>query len=403
MASPGERLISLGAGIPCTSVRVDAAKVVQKAVEARIKEELETGAQFLTYLSTGEGHPEWREEMSKFLSEEYGDPVSSDDLHLTAGATHGLHLAMTLLLEKGSPCFTEEPHYFLAAGAIKDSGILGVPVEMDDDGLSADDLEKKASAYEYTWDKTPSNKPYRGVVYMVPIFHNPTGKCYSPERCRALVAIARKHNLLLFSEDVYNLLYYTGNLPPKRFFFYDNKSDADYVGSVISNGSFSKYLAPGIRIGWYEAPKRAMDCFEKSALLRSGGPVNHFGSGIITSALKLGIQQDFIKKLRAKYAKRVSLFGQVLEERLPSSCSFKLPKGGYFVWIQLPNGVDGIDITKKAETEFNVMVLTGSLFSQTAGFRNCIRLSISAVEDEEIVPGLTAFCDCLTKYLPQKL
>lgn len=129
--------------------------------------------------------------------------------------------------------------------------------------------------------------------------------------CTEIVNIARDFELLVFAEDVYNLLTYPPAVdeqaeaaiivPPRRLFAYDRMDDAAYRGNVISNGTFSKIMSPGIRVGWMEVPPRCRRLLNASGLLRSGGGENNYTSGIVTKLLQLNLAQDLLVENRIVY------------------------------------------------------------------------------------------------------
>lgn len=127
------------------------------------------------------------------------------------------------------------------------------------------------------------------------------------EKCKFLVDVARKLDMIVVCDDVYNLLYYGDDKnPPARLFSYDNPKDEDYKGgNIVSNGSFSKILAPGFRVGWLEAPQRVVTKLKKSGLLQSGGSVNNVMFGIIQSIIELGKMEKhldwYIQVYKVKY------------------------------------------------------------------------------------------------------
>lgn len=117
--------------------------------------------------------------------------------------------------------------------------------------------------------------------------------------CQEIVNIAREFELLVVAEDVYNMLTYEADAKtggaPKRLLAYDRMSDAAYKGNVISNGTFSKILSPGARVGWLEVPPRCMRLLKPSGVMHSGGACNNYTSGIVTSALQLNLVDDILK------------------------------------------------------------------------------------------------------------
>lgn len=127
-----------------------------------------------------------------------------------------------------------------------------VSVKLNKNGVDLDDLEQQLKEKQFKSDK----KEFWAMYYTIPTYHNPTGIHFSPQVCEALVKLARKYDFLISCDDVYNILCYKGMKVQKRLFAYDAKDDADYKGHVISNGSFSKILGPGVRLGWMEVPRR---------------------------------------------------------------------------------------------------------------------------------------------------
>lgn len=138
-----------------------------------------------------------------------------------------------------------------------------VPVKLNDDGVDIDDLERKVLEHKFS---PAHGKMFYGCYYTIPTYHNPTGILFSNEVSKALVSLARKHDFLVVCDDVYNMLHYDDETPPTRLFAHDIDSDLDYKGHVISNGTFSKILAPGTRVGWMECPPRITEEFKNNGV-----------------------------------------------------------------------------------------------------------------------------------------
>lgn len=153
-------------------------------------------------------------------------------------------LILSTLIDLNGVVFVDEVTYMIVLEAIREFPSLKiVPVKLKDDGVDIQDLERKVLEHKFL----PSHgKMFFGCYYTIPAFHNPTGILFSEETCKALVKLARKHELLVVCDDVYNMLYYDDEKAPKRLFEYDCDTDVDFKGNVISNGTFSKILAPGI-------------------------------------------------------------------------------------------------------------------------------------------------------------
>lgn len=165
--------------------------------------------------------------------------------------------------------------------------------------------------------------------------------------------------------------------PPKRLFAYDSFDDADFKGNVISNGTFSKLLAPGVRVGWIEGGPRIVDAFRNCGILKSGGAINNYTSGVICSLIELGLADAQLKKCLETYKLQCDALCEVLDLHLPSSCKYIKPRGGYFIWIKLPEDCDGGALGDYCLEKYKVYAIRGSRFSVENKFKNFIRLSFA--------------------------
>lgn len=202
----------------------------------------------------------FREKLAEFLTRNYQSKVNAADLVVTCGASSGILLVLSTLIDMHGVVFLDEVTYMIVLDALKCFPTLKViPVKLNSDGVDIADLEQKVIEHKFS----PNNdKMFFGLYYTIPTYHNPTGIVFSDEVCNALIKIARKHEFLVVCDDVYNMLYYDDEKAPKRLFEYDVDTDEDFKGNVISNGTFSKILAPGTRIGWIECAPRILQKFE---------------------------------------------------------------------------------------------------------------------------------------------
>ena len=177
----------------------------------------------------------------------------SEDIFITSGATQGLHVILSTLIDFEGYIFVDEVTYMIALDTIKQFYTLNIiPVKLNEDGVDLEMLEKLVQEKQFK----SKNKEFWGMYYTIPTYHNPTGILFSKEVCENLIKLARKYDFLITCDDVYNILYYKDSKAPQRLFAYDNREDTDYKGNVVSNGSFSKILGPGVRLGWLEMPNR---------------------------------------------------------------------------------------------------------------------------------------------------
>ncbi len=203
------------------------------------------------------------------------------------------------------------------------------------------------------------------------------------------MSLSREHEFLLVADEVYHFLSYAGDAP--RPFAADAKS-----GNVISLGSFSKILAPGLRLGWMQTDEKNMQRFIKSGLLDSGGGMNPFTSAIVRQALENGSLDQNISKLRAIYRQRVSIMDDILHQTIPQA-EYSVPKGGYFFWIQLPNRINTMELQQRAK-DFKVGFRPGALFSCQNGMKDHVRLSFVFYEPDQLEQGILRLKRCLENF-----
>ena len=331
------------------------------------------------YLAYGaeQGEEHFRRALAQFLSRSYHLAVNHDHLFITAGASLGLDLISTLFTKPGDTILVEEPTYFLALRIFSDHGLNIVGVPMDAEGLMVDTLEKQLTRYEPV------------LLYTIPTFHNPSSATLSEDRRQHLVQLSNKFNFLIVADEVYHCLSYTEK-PPRPMASYAESN------TVLSLGSFSKILAPGLRLGWIQAAPVLLERFIKCGLLDSGGGLNPFTSGLVRSALELGLQDQHLKHLKAAYSKRMRALTKALTQHLPSFTEFSEPSGGYFVWLKLPDHIDTQKLLLSAQSR-KVSYQPGLKFSHRQGLNNYLRLSFSYYEASQLEKGVQALSAVLKK------
>ena len=348
---------------------------------------------------TGTKH--YRRELSQFLSSHYGAPVNPDQLVLTTGATNGLHLAVSSLVRRGGVVFVENPTYFIALDILKkDLGLEVVPVNMTEDGVDVDSLESKiqSAAGRRKTELEEDDGRYWGLYYSIPTFHNPTGVTFTESVMSRIVEISEKYKVLVICDDVYNLLPYSGQ-PAVRL------KSLDRAGNVLSNGTFSKILCPGVRLGWLEAPPRLVSRLEQSGVLLSGGSQNHWMSGLVANLLETGALSANLTSAIQTYTDRMEAALSVLSQ-LSGDWRVVNPGGGYFLWLSNTTGADLEQFCSWLEREKGVAVLRGSkacpysYLGQNSGgcCRGSLRLSIAYYQREDIVRACNIICEAIREY-----
>ncbi|CAL7944732.1 unnamed protein product [Xylocopa violacea] len=393
---------NLSVGAPGPDLLQHCVGMIKKATDHRLEAEKKEGKYYLFQYGITAGLWECREELAKFLTRRYGDPVKRENLILTCGASHGLQLLLNTVLSPNGVIFVEEVTYMIALDAFKQFPLMRiVPIPMKNDIVDLNAFEKVLAEEKQNGNfLTNEQKIFWAMFYTIPTFHNPTGTTLPPASCKRLVEIARRNSIMVVCDDVYNLLYYGDGFPPRRLFSYDDPTDPEYKGGhVVSNGSLSKILSPAIRFGWIECSPRVANIFKTSGILRSGGAVNHYVSGVVTSLLQLNIQENYLDKLIQIYKERLSVLCSVLDRCLPQCCSYQRPEGGYFVWIHLPLDINGSDFIKWCQKEYKVSAIPGIQFSYLGRSHNFLRLSIGFHRKEVLEAAVKTLCKALLEYI----
>jgi 2-aminoadipate transaminase len=320
-----------------------------------------------------QGNWYFRSALAGFLSEAYNFSVDPDHLFTTTGASQGLDFICRLFTQPGDTVFVENPTYSLALRIFADHRLNVVGLPMDEDGLITEALEERLTR----------ERPV--FLYTIPTFHNPTSRTLSAVRREKLVQLSLDYKFKIVADEVYQLLAYTITPPPPL---------AKYTeyGTVLSLGSFSKILAPGLRLGWIQTHPDLMTKLINNGLIFSGGGLNPFTSAIVQSAIELGLQANQLSRLKKIYSQRKNVLNSALRENLRDLVSFVEPGGGFFTWLRLPQGLDAEKLIPEAN-KHHVNFPPGSNFSPRRELRNYIRLSFAYYEEcdlKEAVKRLAA-------------
>jgi DNA-binding transcriptional MocR family regulator len=295
----------------------------------------------------------------------------------------GLDLLCTLFARSGDTVFVEEPSFFLALRIFTDHHLNIVSLPMDADGLIPEAVEEELSRHRPVF------------LYTVPTFHNPSSITLTAERRRRLVELSRKHDFLIVADEVYHLLNYVGTPPPLPM--------ASFVESntILSLGSFSKIMAPGLRLGWIQSGPRLTKRIARCGLLDSGGGLNPFTSALMRSAIEMGLQQTQLQTLKTAYRKRKIALHHALREYLPDAVEFIEPEGGFFVWLLFPEDVDTKGMLAEARRQ-NVGYLPGVKFSSLGRLKNCARLCFAYFDIPELEEGARRLGKVYRAYLQKR-
>jgi DNA-binding transcriptional MocR family regulator len=287
---------------------------------------------------------------------------------LTGGISQALDFVCGRLARPGDVAFVEEPSYPYSFQIFRDHGLDVVGVPVDAQGMDVAQLERLLAA------KRPR------FVYTIPSFHNPTGRVMDRARRERLVALSREHGFVILADEVYQLLYF-GEPPPPSF------GTLVSQGNVLALGTFSKILAPALRLGWIHGTPEPMKTLLASGALVSGGNFNHFTSHVVRQLMESGELAAFVATLRTRYAERANAMDAALRKHLSGIARWSRPGGGYFFWLELPEGADAGSLeaaSRAAGTGF----LPGTFCSVDGGLKHCLRLSFAHYGVADIHEGV---------------
>lgn len=346
------------------------------------------GPQSLQY-STTEGHRPLREMIARHISR-FSSEVGADNVLITSGSQQALDFVGRLFVNRGDFIVVESPTYVGALQAWNAYGAQYIPVRADEHGMVVDELEAALRV-------GPK------FIYVLPNFQNPSGSTLSLERRMQLIRIADKYGVPIIEDDPYGQLRYEGEHIPSIVALdseYRGPNGGHYSGNVIYLSTFSKLLAPGLRLGWVIAPSEVI---QKLVLSKQAADLHtsSFNQYIAFEAAKGGFLDEHVKLIRATYKERRDVMIEMMEEMFPAGATWRKPQGGMFLWSILPEGMDSAEVLKRA-VEKKVAFVPGEAFHPTGGGRNTMRLNFSYSSPETIREGITRLGNTLKELIADK-
>ena len=306
--------------------------------------------------------------------------VDPGQILITTGSQQGLDLVAKVLIDAGSRILVETPTYLGALQAFTPMEPEVVSVESDESGVDVADFEKKC--YAPTLSTGASKARF---LYVLPNFQNPTGRTMTEERRAALVAMAAKMDVPLIEDNPYGDLWF--DTPPALPLTARNPEGCIYLGS------FSKVLAPGLRLGFIVAPKAIFPKLlqaKQAADLHSPG----FNQRLIAHVMRDGFLDRHVPTIRALYKTQRDAMLQALASDMPAGVSWNTPAGGMFLWARLPEGINAVELLPKA-VDKGVAFVPGAAFYADHGDPRTMRLSFVTPSVEEIHKGVAALAQAI--------
>jgi 2-aminoadipate transaminase len=358
-------VISFARGVPapeCLAVD-EIADCARAAIER-------DGASVLSY-GPGGGYAPLRE----WIAERHG--VEPSRVVVTSGSLQGFVFLCEQLVEPGARVFVEAPTYDRPLKILARLGAEIVPLAMDDEGVVPEALEQALAS---------GAKP--AFVYLIATFQNPSGRTLSEERRRRIVEIAKEHDLLVLEDDPYGLVRYEGKAPPTLF-------ELEGGERVIYASSFSKTVAPGVRVGYFVLPAGLAAQIEALAVSTYISPP-FMTQATVYEFLRRGAFEPNLERVNGLLKARRDAMLEALEKHMPSDASWSRPEGGYFIWLDVPSGPDTGELLARAEEAGVTFVKGTDFFVPGGGGERSLRLAFSFVSPAEIETGMALLAPLLS-------
>ncbi|MCQ2461650.1 MAG: PLP-dependent aminotransferase family protein [Clostridia bacterium] len=315
-----------------------------------------------------EGYQPLIDELKIYLKNKYQMGADYDSLIITSGATQIMELLTKVLCNEGDFVACEDPSFIGSLNCFRSYGTKLCGVPMEEDGIDVKALE---ALFE-------SNSKVK-FLYTIPNFQNPTGYTMSLEKRKRVYELASKYDVIVLEDNPYGDLRTSGtDLPTIKSF--------DTEGRVVYAGTFSKLIAPGIRVGYVLAPSALI---AKMTVGKQTEDVHTamFNQMLVYRWMKENDINEHIKKMQAIYRGKLDVMCNALDEYCPK-LKYKRPEGGMFVWCRLPDGINMMDFCRKA-AENKVAVVPGIAFlPDETQDTQYIRLNFSTPTDEDMVKGI---------------
>jgi 2-aminoadipate transaminase len=365
----GAEVIAFDSGFAAPELLPDLTTFAMQALTTDRRESLQ--------YAPGQGQPDLRAWLAAYMAQD-GCKLVTENLMIVNGAKHGLDLLCRLMLDEGDAIVVTAPTYFTAIPIFRSFGIEFVEVGQDAGGLNVAELEDTLAR------RKAEKRPPPKFIYNVADFHNPSGVTMSVERRKALIELAARERCAVIEDSPYRRVRFDDEAVPSL-------KALDEHGVVIHVGTFSKLIAPGLRIGWIAADRHTI---ARLIQLKSDGGTSPLMQRITYEFCRSTMFEAHLARVRATYRAKRDRMVAALQRELPE-LTLIVPGGGYYVWLTLPRGMDG-DVFAERAAAVGVNLIAGSRFYALANAGNSapraainhVRLSYSFATLEEIDEGI---------------
>ena len=350
-------IISFAGGMPAPELFP--VKQVLEATKAVLEENGEEALQY----GTTEGVTRLREQIAARMKAKNNIETDAAHILMTSGSQEGLAFSAQVFLNKGDVVLLESPSYLGAINAFKTCEPDFIDIPTDSEGMLMDELERVL--------ETTTNVK---MIYVIPDFQNPSGKTWSLERRKQFMEIVNKYEIPVIEDNPYGELRFEGEALPAL-------KSLDTKGLVVYLGTFSKILAPGLRLGWICAEEKilAKYNFIKQAYSLQAPTLSML---VASKWIDMYDLDAHVEKIKECYKNRKDTMIAIMKKELPDSCKFTDPQGGLFTWIELPAYMNAKALSMKC-LEQKVAFVTGTGFYPNGGHENTLRLNYSNMPEKK--------------------
>lgn len=350
----------------------DAAQAVLRGPQARLA--LQYGPE--------QGPPALIDYLVDRLNREEGLGLSRDNLAVVAGSTHAVDTIARLYAGRDGVVLVEAPTYHDTLHVFRDHGVDLRPVSIDGDGIVVESLAECLAGL-----RREGRSPR--LLYTIPNYQNPSGVTLTTVRREAILDLAREHGFLIVEDDVYRDLGFEGEVPPSFYALAGGRG-------VLRIGSFSKVMAPGLRLGWLVAAPEHVRRYTSCGTTQMGGGANPFVAHVVAEYCRAGCLEPQIARLCRVYRRRRDVTLAALERHMPPGVTWTHPRGGFFLWLTLPEGLH-VGALREAARARGVLFVPGTGFFAGGGGERNLRLAFSFVPPEDIERGVAILAQAIAE------
>ncbi len=371
-------IISFAGGFP------DPATFPVEELQAATRDVLADQAHRALQYGITEGDIPLRDELVRWMAKD-GIRAVRDQILVTNGSQQGLDILGKVFLDPRDVIVVELPSYMAALQVFNTYRVEMVGVPQDDEGMQTDRLEETLEDLRRR-GKRPK------FIYAVPDFQNPSGITWTEARRRELLRLAREHDTLVVEDNPYREIRFEGTAPPPIYALDDE-------GRTIYLSTFSKTLAPGMRIGWLVAPEEIVAQFVTA---KQGMDLcsPSFTQAVAAEMLKRDVLYRRLPQIAATYRQKRDAMLRALQREMPAGVTWTRPQGGLFLWVRLPEAMNTEELLREAVEREAVAFVVGSGFHVDGGGKNAMRLNYSYPSVDDIDEGIRRLARLVIRHLP---